>query len=60
MSQASVKAAGRYMNLRLLSATVALVAVPQAVRATEIIATSGDWEIFRDSKSCEKLFKMYL
>lgn len=52
MRQANVKAGGRYMNLRMFPVAVAVALVPHAARATEIIGASGDWEIFRDSKSC--------
>lgn len=52
MRQASVKARSRSINLQAISVAVVIVLAPQAARATEIIGTSGDWEIFRDSKSC--------
>lgn len=40
------------MDLKILSVAVAIATAPQAAHATEIIGTSGDWEVFRDSKSC--------
>jgi hypothetical protein len=40
------------MNLKILSLAVAAALAPQAANGAEIIGTSGDWEVFRDSKSC--------
>jgi len=38
------------IKLVIVAATVAIL--PQAVHAAEIVGRRGDWEIFRDSKSC--------
>lgn len=52
MREPSVQARGRFINLQTITLAAVVALAPQAVRATEIIGTSGDWEIFRDSKSC--------
>ncbi|MBV1690501.1 hypothetical protein KRR38_23165 [Novosphingobium sp. G106] len=38
--------------MKLPLAAIALAIVPQALQAAEVIGTRGDWEVFRDSKSC--------
>lgn len=38
--------------MKLLLAAVALATIPQALHAAEVIGRRGDWEVFRDSKSC--------
>ena len=40
------------MSLKLLCVIVAAALGPQAAIGAEIIGASGDWEVFRDSKSC--------
>jgi TonB family protein len=40
------------MDLKIISAAVAIALTPQAAHAAEVIGAHGDWQVFRDSKSC--------
>ena len=52
MRQASVTGKGWSINLGAISLAAIFAIAPNPSYATEIIGSSGDWEIFRDSKSC--------
>lgn len=38
--------------MKLPLAVIALATIPHTLQAAEVIGTRGDWEVFRDNKSC--------